>query len=174
MSQLRFDDESIRYGYRREKEYRCFCAAAPPGEKKAPLSPGRGAGAAGVRDVCGPESDMPYVRLAFFSLTSKAKLKERKKENRRTFCFFFRSSPYAPRGAPLCECSRKPTSVIVTTNNPTWTRTTNIGKDGRHYCGDDKVVCSLSSSGEHGREGAFVAFGNTESFSTGTWSWGMG
>ena len=29
------------------------------------------------------------------------------------------SSPYAPRGAPLCECSRKPTSVIVTTNNPT-------------------------------------------------------
>ena len=40
----------------------------------------------------------------------------------------------------------------------------NIGKDGTHYCGDVKVVCSLSSSGEHGRKGAFVAFGNTESF----------
>ena len=40
----------------------------------------------------------------------------------------------------------------------------NIGSHGRHYCGDVKVVCSLSSSGEHGRKGAFVAFGNTESF----------
>ena len=27
----------------------------------------------------------------------------------------------------------------------------NIGKDGTHYCGDVKVVCPLSSSGEHGR-----------------------
>ncbi|EOD21129.1 hypothetical protein EMIHUDRAFT_241596 [Emiliania huxleyi CCMP1516] len=26
----------------------------------------------------------------------------------------------------------------------------NIGKDGRHCCGDVKVVCPLSSSGEHG------------------------
>ena len=40
----------------------------------------------------------------------------------------------------------------------------NIGKHGTHYCGDVKVVCPLSSSGEHGRKGAFVAFGNTESF----------
>ena len=40
----------------------------------------------------------------------------------------------------------------------------NIGSHGTHYCGDVKVVCPLSSSGEHGRKGAFVAFGNTESF----------
>ena len=33
------------------------------------------------------------------------------------------SSPYAPRGALLCEWSRHPTSVRVTTNNPTWMRT---------------------------------------------------
>ena len=40
----------------------------------------------------------------------------------------------------------------------------NIGRGGRRYSGDVKVVCPLSSSGEHGRKGAFVAFGNTESF----------
>ena len=40
-----------------------------------------------------------------------------------------------------------------------------MGKDGTHYCGDIKVVCSLRRSGEHGRKGAFVAFGNNESFS---------
>ena len=34
------------------------------------------------------------------------------------------SSPYAPRGAPLCKWSRKATSVRVTTNNPTKTRAT--------------------------------------------------
>ena len=40
----------------------------------------------------------------------------------------------------------------------------NIGRGERRYSGDVKVVCPLSSSGEHGRKGAFVAFGNTESF----------
>ena len=50
-----------------------------PSQTVTPLSPGRGgarAGAAGVRDVCGPESDMPCVRLAFV-ITSKAKLKKK-------------------------------------------------------------------------------------------------
>ncbi|EOD40259.1 hypothetical protein EMIHUDRAFT_125563, partial [Emiliania huxleyi CCMP1516] len=39
----------------------------------------------------------------------------------------------------------------------------NIGRGGKRYSGDVKV-CPLTSSGEHGRKGAFVAFGNTESF----------
>ena len=40
----------------------------------------------------------------------------------------------------------------------------NIGTGGKRYSGDVKVVCPLTSSGEHGRKGAFVAFGNTEAF----------
>ena len=32
------------------------------------------------------------------------------------------------------------------------------------FSGDVKVVCPLTSGGEHGRKGAFVAFGNTEAF----------
>ena len=32
----------------------------------------------------------------------------------------------------------------------------NIGKHGTHYCGDVKVVCPLSSSGEHGRKGCLL------------------
>ena len=39
-----------------------------------------------------------------------------------------------------------------------------IGKGGRRFSGDVKFVCPLTSSGEHGRKGAFVAFGNTEAF----------
>ena len=49
-----------------------------PSQTVTPLSPGRGgarAGAAGVRDVCGPESDMPCPPCVCF-ITSKAKLKE--------------------------------------------------------------------------------------------------
>ena len=69
----------------------------------------------------------------------------------------------APRGAPLCEWSRKPTSVIVTTNNPTWTRTTLAGAASAIPAMSRSSA--LSSSREHGRKGAFVAFGmNTEAF----------
>ena len=75
------------------------------------------------------------------------------------------SSPSAPRGAQLCEWSRQTTSVRELQ------QTTRRGcgqhwrtRQARHYCGDVKVVCPLSSSGEHGRKGAFVAFGNTEAF----------
>ncbi|EOD06907.1 hypothetical protein EMIHUDRAFT_106604 [Emiliania huxleyi CCMP1516] len=39
-----------------------------------------------------------------------------------------------------------------------------LGTGGKRYSGDVKVVCRLTSSGEHGRKGAFVAFGNTEAF----------
>jgi len=34
-----------------------------------------------------------------------------------------------------------------------------IGRRGRHYCGDVKVVCSLSSSGEHGQVGRWPGVG---------------
>ena len=40
----------------------------------------------------------------------------------------------------------------------------NIGRGGKRFSGDVKVVCPLTSGGEHGRKGAFVAFGNTEAF----------
>ncbi|EOD18943.1 hypothetical protein EMIHUDRAFT_255788 [Emiliania huxleyi CCMP1516] len=51
----------------------------------------------------------------------------------------------------------------------------NIGRGGKRYSGDVKV-CPLTSSGEHGRKGAFVAFGNTESFyrNMGGGGWGGG
>ena len=38
----------------------------------------------------------------------------------------------------------------------------NIGRGGKRFSGDVKVVCPLTSGGEHGRKGDFVAFGNTE------------
>ena len=40
----------------------------------------------------------------------------------------------------------------------------NIGRGGKRFAGDVKGVCPLTSGGEHGRKGAFVAFGNTEAF----------
>ena len=46
----------------------CKILVLLPSQAVTPLSPGRGgarAGAAGVRDVCGPESDMPCPRIAF-------------------------------------------------------------------------------------------------------------
>jgi len=54
-----------------------------PSQTVTPLSPGRGgarAGAAGVRDVCGPESDMPCPPCVCFVITSKAKLKKKRAE----------------------------------------------------------------------------------------------
>ena len=58
----------------------CQSAELLPARTVTPLSPGRGGrarGAAGVRVVCGPESDMPCPPCVCF-ITPKAKLKKKK------------------------------------------------------------------------------------------------